>query len=59
MTANWEEEPERIAHQNWLKNLPKNYDERQKTHHGLTGIGAQLREQIKIVNTVKEESDDN
>lgn len=46
---NWEDDPERLKHQDWLRtaNDPRRMDDRQKRHHGITGLGAFLRRIIK------------
>ena len=46
----WEDDPDRIACQEELKNLPKKYDERSARHNGLIGPGALLKEMVKEVN---------
>lgn len=46
----WEDEPDRIAYQQWLQNLPKKYDALSASHNGLIGPGAQLKQLIKEYN---------
>jgi hypothetical protein len=48
--THWEDEPDRIAYQKWLANLPKKYDERSAAHNGITGPGLQLKKAIKELN---------
>jgi hypothetical protein len=51
---NWEDAPERIAHQKWIASIssdPRSLDERQRLHRGLIGPGSFLKTIIKA-NTV-------
>lgn len=50
--ANWEDAPERVAHQQWIASIaanPRAMDERQRLHRGLIGPGSFLKTVIASV----------
>ena len=58
---NWEDAPERVAHQQWIASIasnPRAMDERQRLHRGLIGPGSFLKTIIKA-NTKPTVSADN